>query len=169
MSFNNYLSSDFGSTFSGVLTDEHGRVQAIWGSFSTQVSPVFFCTRFYVECSMIVWITYAAEVRMQLVRRSSVCTRYPYIHNQPSPWQNYFWVKWTSSSNKWSQKANARSQNFGSWTLSNTALEGQKFWTERWMGAGIFIVGQSFIFLSTLNMLLTFIFKLTFRILWLRF
>lgn len=31
------VSSDFGSTFSGVLTDEHGRVQAIWGSFSTQV------------------------------------------------------------------------------------------------------------------------------------
>lgn len=29
--------SDFGSTFSGALTDEHGRVQAIWGSFSTQV------------------------------------------------------------------------------------------------------------------------------------
>lgn len=31
------LSADFGSTFSGVLTDEHGRVRAIWGSFSTQV------------------------------------------------------------------------------------------------------------------------------------
>lgn len=31
------LNTDFGSTFSGVLTDEHGRVQAIWGSFSTQV------------------------------------------------------------------------------------------------------------------------------------
>lgn len=31
------LDTDFGSTFSGVLTDEHGRVQAIWGSFSTQV------------------------------------------------------------------------------------------------------------------------------------
>ncbi|KAJ7960112.1 protease Do-like 7 [Quillaja saponaria] len=30
------LDTDFGSTFSGVLTDEHGRVQAIWGSFSTQ-------------------------------------------------------------------------------------------------------------------------------------
>lgn len=31
---------DFGSTFSGVLTDEHGRVQAIWGSFSTQVQNI---------------------------------------------------------------------------------------------------------------------------------
>ncbi|XP_021296393.1 protease Do-like 7 isoform X1 [Herrania umbratica] len=31
------LDTDFGSTFSGVLTDEHGRVQAVWGSFSTQL------------------------------------------------------------------------------------------------------------------------------------
>ncbi|KAL2522388.1 Protease Do-like 7 [Forsythia ovata] len=31
------LDTDFGSTFSGVITDEHGRVQAIWGSFSTQL------------------------------------------------------------------------------------------------------------------------------------
>ncbi|KAK9106146.1 hypothetical protein Scep_022990 [Stephania cephalantha] len=31
------LDTDFGSSFSGVLTDERGRVQAIWGSFSTQV------------------------------------------------------------------------------------------------------------------------------------
>ncbi|XP_062150732.1 protease Do-like 7 [Alnus glutinosa] len=31
------LDTDFGSTFSGALTDEHGRVQAIWGSFSTQL------------------------------------------------------------------------------------------------------------------------------------
>ncbi|XP_030507636.2 protease Do-like 7 isoform X1 [Cannabis sativa] len=30
------LDTDFGSSFSGVLTDEQGRVQAIWGSFSTQ-------------------------------------------------------------------------------------------------------------------------------------
>ncbi|KAF9613905.1 hypothetical protein IFM89_012453 [Coptis chinensis] len=30
------LDTDFGSTFSGVLTDDRGRVQAIWGSFSTQ-------------------------------------------------------------------------------------------------------------------------------------
>ncbi|KAL2926610.1 Protease Do-like 7 [Bienertia sinuspersici] len=27
------LDTDFGSTFSGVLTDDHGRVQAIWGAF----------------------------------------------------------------------------------------------------------------------------------------
>ncbi|GAB4832400.1 Protease Do-like 7 [Ancistrocladus abbreviatus] len=31
------LDTDFGSTFSGVLTDDQGRVQAIWGSFSTQL------------------------------------------------------------------------------------------------------------------------------------
>ncbi|KVI08888.1 PDZ domain-containing protein [Cynara cardunculus var. scolymus] len=31
------LDTDFGSTFSGVLTDENGRVKAIWGSFSTQL------------------------------------------------------------------------------------------------------------------------------------
>ncbi|XVF71458.1 hypothetical protein PTKIN_Ptkin12aG0039200 [Pterospermum kingtungense] len=35
------LDTDFGRSFSGVLTDEHGRVQAIWGSFSTQVSILF--------------------------------------------------------------------------------------------------------------------------------
>lgn len=32
---------DFGSTFSGVLTDEQGRVRAIWGSFSTQVYTTY--------------------------------------------------------------------------------------------------------------------------------
>ncbi|GFP78830.1 protease Do-like 7 [Phtheirospermum japonicum] len=36
------LNIDFGSTFSGVLTDDHGRVQAIWGSFSTQLK--YSCT-----------------------------------------------------------------------------------------------------------------------------
>lgn len=34
--------TDFGSTFSGVLTDEQGRVRAIWGSFSTQVYTSYF-------------------------------------------------------------------------------------------------------------------------------
>lgn len=29
--------ADFGSSFSGALTDEQGRIRAIWGSFSTQV------------------------------------------------------------------------------------------------------------------------------------
>jgi len=37
-------SADFGSTFSGVLTDEVGRVRAIWGSFSTQVCIHLFAT-----------------------------------------------------------------------------------------------------------------------------
>ncbi|KAL3637761.1 Protease Do-like 7 [Castilleja foliolosa] len=36
------LDTDFGSTFSGVLTDDHGRVRAIWGSFSTQLK--YSCT-----------------------------------------------------------------------------------------------------------------------------
>ncbi|PWA54562.1 degP protease 7 [Artemisia annua] len=31
------LDTDFGSSFSGVLADEQGRVKAIWGSFSTQL------------------------------------------------------------------------------------------------------------------------------------
>ncbi|CAI0547541.1 unnamed protein product [Linum tenue] len=31
------LDTDFGSSFSGVLTNEHGKVQAIWASFSTQL------------------------------------------------------------------------------------------------------------------------------------
>ncbi|RLN09934.1 protease Do-like 7 isoform X1 [Panicum miliaceum] len=30
------LDTDFGSSFSGILTDEQGRVQALWASFSTQ-------------------------------------------------------------------------------------------------------------------------------------
>lgn len=49
-SFTYVRASDFGSAFSGVLTDERGRVQAIWGSFSTQVSTV----NLLVTCFMMV-------------------------------------------------------------------------------------------------------------------
>ncbi|EEF29415.1 protein binding protein, putative [Ricinus communis] len=34
------LDSDFGNTFTGVLSNEHGKVQALWASFSTKVKPV---------------------------------------------------------------------------------------------------------------------------------
>lgn len=36
-SFFSCFFADFGSSFSGALTDEQGRIRAIWGSFSTQV------------------------------------------------------------------------------------------------------------------------------------
>ncbi|XP_009130363.1 protease Do-like 7 [Brassica rapa] len=35
------LDTDFGSSFSGALTDEQGRIRAIWGSFSTQIKYSF--------------------------------------------------------------------------------------------------------------------------------
>lgn len=38
------LDEDFGSKFSGVLTDQEGRVRALWGSYSEQVMPIFRCT-----------------------------------------------------------------------------------------------------------------------------
>jgi hypothetical protein len=31
------LDTDFGNSFSSVLIDEHGKVKALWGRFSTQV------------------------------------------------------------------------------------------------------------------------------------
>lgn len=34
------LDQDFGATFSGVLTDEEGRVRALWGSYAEQVGHV---------------------------------------------------------------------------------------------------------------------------------
>jgi len=33
------LDQDFGATFSGVLTDDDGRVRALWGSYAEQVGP----------------------------------------------------------------------------------------------------------------------------------
>lgn len=33
------LDQDFGATFSGVLTDDEGRVRALWGSYAEQVRP----------------------------------------------------------------------------------------------------------------------------------
>lgn len=34
------LDQDFGATFSGVLTDDDGRVRALWGSYAEQVGPL---------------------------------------------------------------------------------------------------------------------------------
>jgi hypothetical protein len=31
------LDQDFGATFSGVLTDDEGRIRALWGSYAEQV------------------------------------------------------------------------------------------------------------------------------------
>lgn len=36
------LDQDFGATFSGVLTDDEGRVRALWGSYAEQVWACMF-------------------------------------------------------------------------------------------------------------------------------
>lgn len=37
------LDQDFGATFSGVLTDDEGRVRALWGSYAEQVGNRTAC------------------------------------------------------------------------------------------------------------------------------
>jgi hypothetical protein len=37
------LDQDFGATFSGVLTDDEGRVRALWGSYAEQVGRSTLC------------------------------------------------------------------------------------------------------------------------------
>lgn len=38
------LDMDFGTSFSGVLTDDDGRVRALWGSYAEQVRTHWFFT-----------------------------------------------------------------------------------------------------------------------------
>ncbi|XP_043695040.1 protease Do-like 7 isoform X2 [Telopea speciosissima] len=58
------LDTDFGSTFSGVLTDERGRIQAIWGSFSTQVCPcLFFILNYYIMGQQVLMLTCLVQLK----------------------------------------------------------------------------------------------------------
>lgn len=45
------LDHDFGTAVSGVLTDGHARVLALWGSYSEQV-PCYFCLVSYMRWSL---------------------------------------------------------------------------------------------------------------------
>ncbi|KAJ0043731.1 hypothetical protein Pint_18629 [Pistacia integerrima] len=57
------VDTDFGSTFSGVLTDEQGRVQAIWGSFSTQVSTVKYLLAICYCVAICLMLTFQFQLK----------------------------------------------------------------------------------------------------------
>lgn len=76
-----FLVPDFGSTFSGVLTDEQGRVRAIWGSFSTQVSA--FCFLFSNLFGFVLLISEILNCQFQLKFGCSSSEDHQFIRGIP--------------------------------------------------------------------------------------